>query len=119
MSYKTSKGIHVDALPLALTPTAAFAAAATTNGAAVELGRNRIVTLTLTTSAVSASDTLDVTIQSSQNGTNWFTAGTFTQHTAPASETKTFICGRFMRPVYVAAGSGVSITVSALTGEAV
>ena len=118
MGYQTNGGKYVDTIELRIGPAAALTAAATTNGAAVELGRNRAVTLTLATSAVSASDTLDVTIQSSQDGTNWYTSGTFVQHTAPASETKTFICGRFMRPVFVVAGSAISISAT-LIGEAV
>jgi len=114
--YTRQDGTYVDAKAIVLSPAAALTADAVSN--VVELGDKRNVALTLVVSAVSASDTLDVTVQGSQDGsTNWYTIGTFTQVTTTGTERKTFTGDRFLRADYNVGGASISIAFT-LTGEA-
>lgn len=116
MGYFKSDGRYANTEPLSLSPSAALTEDA--NGASVELGDRAVARLTLAATAVSAGDTLDVTVQTSSDGSTWYTSGAFTQVTTTGSETKLFLLDRFVRAVYNVTGSDVSITCS-LTGEAV
>lgn len=120
MSYVTSKNKYVDSVDYTWTQSAQSASA---NGAGVELGRNRSCTATLVATACSASDTLDVKMQGSMDGSTWFDLGVaFTQITDatsfPSTQRKTFVGARYVRPVFTVAGSSVSIS-SSVTLEAV
>lgn len=83
----------------------------------VELGDRATLNLVLAVSAVSASDTLDVTIEGSADKTNWYALGTFTQVSAPGTERKAFPADRYVRANFNVTGSGVSIACT-LTGKA-
>lgn len=115
MSYSTTKGEYVDSKTQTWTQTAQAASA---NGDALELGRNRSCIARLAVTAVSTSDTLDVKMQGSADGTTWYDIVAFTQATGATTETKTFVGGRYIRPVFTVGGSGISIT-SSVTLEAV
>lgn len=108
---------YVDAIALNLSPSAALTADAYSQ--TVELGRHRCVTLYLDVTSVSASDTLDCSIECSDDNVTWRTAVvTFTQNTAASAQYKTFVAGRYIRALFDVTGSGISI-VCTLTGEAV
>lgn len=71
-----------------------------TDGASFELGSKRVLRLVLdVTEAVGDDPTLDVTVQGSQDATNWFTLGAFTQTAVAVTERKTFPTARFVRAV--------------------
>ena len=115
--YLTSKQEHVDTRVFTWTQTAQSADA---NGAAFELGQNRSCRAILAVTAVSTDDTLDVTMQGSDDGVNnWFDIVAFTQVTATGTQRKTFVGARYIRPVFNVEGvAAVSIT-SSVTLEAV
>lgn len=100
---------------------ASAARTATGAGAAVELGD--VATLRLlvdVTAASGTSPTLDITIETSYDGsTSWRSLGTFAQKTAVATERKSFGgCDRYVRASYVIGGTTPSLTFS-VTGEGV
>jgi hypothetical protein len=117
MSYQTSKGKYVDARDIKLDP---LENPLTIDGYSpvVEVGKRRVLSLILVASAVSASDTVDVAIQSSNDGTNWFTEHAFTQVIAPVTQRKTVTVGRYVRAFYDVGGSAISIACT-LRAEAV
>lgn len=68
-------------------------AARTATGTGTAFDTSDLVALfaTLTVSARSGTNpTLDVTLETTVDGTNWYTAGSFTQKTATGSEAKAF-----------------------------
>lgn len=94
-----------------------------TNGASFEIGGKRVLRLARVVSAAAGEvPTLDVTVQGSQDATNWFTLGTFTQATAAGTERKTFPTARFVRAVANIEGTdtgtsgGVVLTGSGVAG---
>jgi hypothetical protein len=102
-----------------LSPAAALTADITSS--VLELGGPKPCRLTLNVSSVSASDTLDLTIQGSE--TNDFstsgeyrTLATFTQVTAAGKQTLSFVGARFIRANYNVTGTDVSIPCT-LKGE--
>lgn len=107
MGYLTSKQEYVDSLTYTWTQAAQSADA---NGASLELGRNRSCRATLDVTSVSASDTLDVKMQGSDDGTTWFDIVSFTQATGATTERKTFVGARFVRPVFDVGGASISIS---------
>jgi hypothetical protein len=116
MGYFKANGQYANTEAVVLSPAAALTEDG--NSASLELGDRAVARLTLAATAVSAGDTLDVTVQTSRDGTTWYTSGTFTQVTTTGSETKCFLLDRFVRAAYNVTGSDVSITCT-LTGEAV
>lgn len=123
MTYLNSKKKYVDSRSYNLDSLSgtALSTAATTYSQEVELGKRRSVAAVLTVSALSSSDTLDVTIEGQDDGTNWYTIETFTQATGATTQRKTFVGARKIRAKYVladAGGGGVTCTVS-MTAEAV
>lgn len=111
-------GRHSGCEDIDLSPSGALTADATSP--VLELGGPKPCRLTLKSSAVSASDTLDVTIQGSdtKDFTNDVrTLATFTQVTAAdANQSLSFLGARFIRANYNVTGTDVSISVS-LNGE--
>lgn len=116
--YVTSDGVYVDAATLNLNPTGGttIAAAGTSYSAVYELGRFKNVVATLNVVSVSTDDTLDVTIESSDDMTTWYTVAAFTQYEDDADDdTEIKGCtavGKFLRAKYVAAGSSVAVVCS-------
>lgn len=117
MGYTTESGQYVSTKDLNLDPTEGTLTEDGTS-ATVEVGGHRSVSLTLDVTAVSDSDSLDVTIETTDDDTNWYSVGTFTQATAATTERKTFTVGRKVRASYDVTGSDVSIDCT-LRGEAV
>lgn len=118
MSYVTSKQKYVDSRDLNLDP---IESPTTVDGYSnvIELGKRRCCTLVLNVTSVSASDTLDVSIEGSDdNGSNWYTIVAFTQVSATGTQRKSFVGARQIRAKYDVTGSSVSIA-STLRGEAV
>lgn len=110
-------GRHSGAEDIDLSPAAALTADGYSG--VLELGGPKPCRLTLKTTSVSASDTLDVTIQGSD--TNDFTndvrtLATFTQVSASGSQSLSFLGARFVRAYYNVTGTDVSIACS-LKGE--
>ena len=70
---------------------ASAARTATANGTAFDTSDVDEITATLTVSAASGTDeTLDVILQTTADGTNYYTAGSFTQATGTTTESKVF-----------------------------
>lgn len=118
MSYLTDKGEFVDALSLNGNALQGTSITADGYSAVFEMGHRRNVTALLAVTSVSASDTLDVTMQSTDDGTNWYTVATFTQATGATSERKAFACGRKLRALFDVGGASITI-VATLALEAV
>ncbi len=116
--YHTSDGVFVDSRDVTLHPSAARTA--TGNGSVVEeTGERRTLSLSLVVTAASGtSPTLDVTVQTSADGSTWYSAGSFAQLTATGSERKTFALDRYVRLRWVIGGTTPSFTFSA-SGELV
>jgi len=112
-------GRHSGCEDINLSPSGALTADATSP--VLELGGPKPCRLTLDVTAVSASDTLDLTIEGSD--TNDFstsgqyrTLATFTQANAATKQTLSFLGARFIRANYNVTGTDVSITCT-LRGE--
>lgn len=78
-------------------------------GDAVEVGSKKVARLKLTvTASAGASETLDVTVQGSDDPTfaTNYNLGAFTQATGAGSEIKCFPCCRFMRGYYTLGSTG-------------
>lgn len=119
MSYIATSGQYVDALTLNMNAIQGTTITADGYSDVFEMAHRRGITGKLTVTSVSASDTLDVTLQTSDDGTNWWTLGTFTQATGATTERKSFpACGRKLRAFFDVGGASVSI-VAALEIEAV
>jgi hypothetical protein len=121
MSYKTSKGVYVDSVDLTLNP---LESPLTVDGysAVIELpGDQTVARLRLLTTAVSASDVCDVTVETSRDGVTYYAAGTFTQIATTIDATwdqrKCFMLDRYVRAHFNVTGASVSIACT-LTGEA-
>ena len=85
MGYSTKSGRWAATQSLVLAASAARTA--TGNGSAVEVGDKAVARLLLdVTARTGTTPTLDVTIQTSFDGTTWRTAGTFTQVTATGQQ---------------------------------
>ena len=117
--YKTSDGLFVDSRSVNLHPSAARTA--TANGSVVEdTAHRRTLALALVITAASGTNpTLDVTVQTSRDGSTWYTAGTFTQATTTGTQRKVFALDRYVRAQWtIAADANPSFTFS-LAGELV
>lgn len=114
--YTMKNGQFANCRKLNLSPAPALAADAYSPW--VELGDHRAVSLFLDVTSVSASDTLDVTIQTSKDGVTAETAAVaaFTQATEVTSQWKHFTANRFIRAFFDVAGSAIAIDCT-LTGE--
>ena len=100
---------------------ASAARTATGSGSAVALGDLGTIRLLLDVTAASGTTpTLDVTIETSYDGsTGWVSLGTFSQKTAVSTQRKSFSgCDRYVRASWVVGGTTPSFTFS-ITGEAV
>lgn len=86
-----------------------------------ELGDASILRVHQAVATVSTDDTLDTVIQTSKDGTTWYTAGAFTQVTADAaSEYKDVPVNRFVRLLFnVGGAAAISIGGVVITAEAV
>lgn len=105
----------------AVTLAASAARTATGSGTAQEIADRGAVRLLLDVTAASGTTpTLDVTVETSYDGsTGWTSLGTFTQNTAVSSQRKNFSgADRFVRASWVIAGTTPSFTFS-IVGEAV
>lgn len=86
---------------------------ASTTGAGVELGDVATVNLELVITAASGTvPTLDVTIEGSNDATNWYTLGTFAQKTGVATERKAFPAAQHVRSRSTITGTTPSFTYS-------
>lgn len=103
MGYQMTNGRWANTIALDLSPTAAVAVDGTTP--AVELGDHAVARLVLAVTSVSSGESLDVTIETSSDGTTWYTAGAFTQVTATGTERKVFPIDRYVRAKYDVTGS--------------
>lgn len=114
--YTMADGRYAEVEPVTLAASAARTA--TGNGSGAELGDRRVARLKLDVTAASGtSPTLDVTIQTSRDGTTWYTAGTFAQRTGIANESKVFAIDRHVRASWTIGGTTPSFTFS-IIGEA-
>ena len=111
MGYFTESGRYADTEELVLNPSGPLSA--DENTAAVELGDRATVRLTLDVTAVDSA--LDVDIETSEDGSTWRVAGSFTQATEVTSERKIFTVDRFVRAAYDVTGNATCT----LRGEAV
>lgn len=118
MGYFTAAGRYARTKDVTLFSSAARTE--TANGSAVEVGDVATVRLLLDVTAVSGTPTLDVTVETSFDGsTSWRSLGAFAQKTAVSSERKSFGgCDRFVRAVATIGGGTPSLTFS-VTGEGV
>lgn len=114
--YTMGDGRYADVEPI--TPAASAARTTTGNGSGIELGDRRVARLKLDVTAASGtSPTLDVTIQTSRDGSTWYTSGTFAQKTGVSNESKVFAVDRFVRASWTIGGTTPSFTFS-IIGEA-
>lgn len=116
MGYNMANGRWANTLDLNLDPSSQ-ALAADEYSPAIETGDRAVARLTLDVTSVSDGDSLDVTIQTSPDGTNWYTSGTFTQATGVTNERKLFMLDRFVRAHFNVTGFDVEIAAT-LRGEA-
>ena len=117
MGFNTSTGRWADTRDLSL--AAAGARTATGTGSAVEVGDRGVARLFLNITAASGTTpTLNVTIQTSHDGTTWRSAGTFTQATAVSSQRSAFNIDRFVRATWTIAGTTPSFNFT-ISGDAV
>lgn len=116
MGYHMQSGKYADTEEITL--KAAGVEAASTEGEAIEVGDRRVARLTLDVTADASGTTLDVDVECSSDGVNWYVSGSFSQvgGTTPASEQKLFMLDRFVR--YVSTIVGTSYTYS-ISGETV
>lgn len=121
MGYQGSDGRWRDVETLTLAASAARTA--TANGTSVEVGDRGVACMTLDVTAVGgdADETLDVKLQTSEDGSTWRDVASFTQvlQTGGAtSERKSFVgLDRFVRAVWTLAGTTPSFTFS-VVGDA-
>lgn len=118
MGYEKANGEWADTEDVELASSAARTA--TGDGSSVEVGDRGVVRLLLDVTAASGtSPTLDVTVETSFDGTTWRQAGTFTQQTAVGTERKSFSgLDRFVRVTWTIGGTTPSFTFE-VSGEAV
>lgn len=102
-------------LPVDFSPGAVQAATATTDF--YDVGSYATLRLVCNVTA-SGTGTLDLTVQTSGDGTNWYSAGTFAQKTAAAVERKVIPVDRFVR-VLATVGGGSPAFAYTLKGYAV
>jgi hypothetical protein len=90
------------------------------NGTTVEIGDKGTLRLLLSvTAADGTSPTLDITLQTSKDGSTWRTLGTFAQATGTTTESKSFSgCDRYVRANADLGGTTPSFTYT-IDGEAV
>lgn len=116
--YKTSDGTFVDSRDVTLHTSAARTATGM-GSLSHETAHRRTLALVLAiTAATGTTPTLDVTVQTSRDGSTWYTAGTFTQATATGTQRKTFALDRYVRLAWTIGGTTPSFTFSA-SGELV
>lgn len=98
----------------ALTLKASAAQTVSTVGATVAVGEHGVARLTLAvTAATGTTPTLDVVVETSQDGTTWRSLGSFAQKTIVASERKSFSgCDHYIRYNATVAGTTPSFTYS-------
>jgi len=122
MGYFQSSGKWVSTKDIRLDP---LVSPLTIDGksAVVEMGSKRALYLNLVIASVSTDDTLDVTVETSNDGTNWYSAGAFTQATsaggAPLNQRKMFVVDRFVRADFNVGGAAAISIPCTLRGEAV
>jgi hypothetical protein len=117
VSYRTSQNKHVESKDVVL--FAAAARTATVNGSAVEAEQFGELYCELNVTAQSGTTpTLDVTIETSKDGTNWVQIGAFTQVTTSTGVSRRSFGGvsRFVRGRATIGGTTPSYTFD-LTGE--
>lgn len=106
----------------AVSLAASAARTATAAGTALEIADKGAVRLLLDVTAVTGTNpTLDVTIETSYDGsTGWTSLGTFTQNTAVSSQRKNFSgADRFVRASWVIGGTATPTFTFSIVGEAV
>lgn len=107
----------VDTRDLVLHPSAARTANG--NGELVENGPRRVASLALVVSARSGTTpTLDARIETSNDGSTWYTAGTFPQVNAVGTTRRMFLLDRLVRAAWDIGGTTPSFTFD-LRGELV
>lgn len=117
MSYTTRTGLYVNSEDVTLASPAAHTASGT--GDAVELGPFTTLRLVVTTSAVSGTTpTLDLTVETSHDGSTWRSHGTLAQITATGTQRKSFGgLDRYARLAWTVGGTTPSFTFG-VTAEA-
>lgn len=118
MGYRKQNGRWADTLDM--TVLTSGTRTTTGSGVVVETGDRGTLRLTLTVTAASGtSPTLDVSIETSHDGTTWRSLGAFAQKTTVVTERKSFTgADRFVRATYTIGGTTPSLTF-AVTGECV
>lgn len=116
--YSTSDGTFVDSRSINLHPSAARTATGTGSVSEETAHRRNLALVLAITAASGTTPTLDVTVQTSRDGSTWYTAGTFTQATTTGTERKVFALDRYVRVIWTIGGTTPSFTWSA-AGELV
>jgi hypothetical protein len=124
MGYSNSKNVWQDTDEIVLFPEQTITTATAVNGDAYECGGRSSGCFEVVCSALTASDSLDVKIQTSKDGTGsglgaWRDVASFVQLTGTGSERKSFAgLDRYIRAVVdgTDAGGGISFTVK-VVGE--
>jgi hypothetical protein len=115
--YSDGLGRHIRVNDVSLKASAAETAS--TTHTALELGDAARVNLALDVTAFGGTTpTLDITIEGSNDGTNWYTLGTFAQKVNVATERKAFLAARHVRSRSVITGSAGQTFTYSITGEA-
>lgn len=119
MSYVMANGRYAHTIDLDLDPAADTVTVDAYSANSYELGDRACVRLVLDVTAVSSGETLDVTVETSSDGSTWYSAGTFTQVTGTGTERKAFPIDRYVRANYNITSNGSPEITCTLRGEAV
>lgn len=114
----TSSGRYIKSVELDLSPAAAITDDVK-SAKSYELGDKAVARLVLDVTAVSSGETVDVTVETSSDGSTWYSAGTFTQVTGTGTERKTFAIDRYLRADFNLTSNGSPSVTLTLRGEAV
>jgi hypothetical protein len=120
MGYTMADGRYANTESVNLLASGARTVTAAAYGPVTELGdRSKLRAKLVVTAKSGTMTSLDVSIETSQNGTDWYTAVAFTQvgDSATATERKVCAVDRFVRVKYVIVGSN-NYTFAVLDGEA-
>jgi len=116
---RTGDYCDTETLPTFESGTIASGTITAVNSESIELGDRATLRLTATVDTIHADDDLAIAVQGSQDGSTWFTIGTFTTvDGAAGSESRVYPCARYVRIAFQKTGTNGAASAS-VTGEAV
>lgn len=122
MGYMTQDGRYANTVDEVVLAASALRDDAEATGDEIELGDRGTLRASLqVTAKAGTGPTLDVTIETSHDGSTWYEAGTFSQLSDPAVPTtvrKIFTVDRFVRAKWEVGGSGGPSLTFSLEAEA-